>query len=445
MLDGYQNTKLQSRRRASAQGRTFVLHMTQSNPQQTKAAADTSLTPAQKTKRRFLKNKPAIFGLIVIAFSLIVFALGPLMTPDSTPDANNQMLAASLVPPGFKTDILNIQLNREVQKTSFFSKVVTGTPSFVRQEPYNSYSFEGADIVLVPFEGLREDGSRIDGSPTRYALADVLYPLAGSAKVDSTTMSSVTFEHVDGSTMTKSIAEMREAVEAQSLSSRSYALGSDKFGRDVLSRLIIGVRISLLVGLIAVVISLTIGVFMGAIAGYFGGKTDDAIMLLINTVWSIPTLLLVFAIVLVLGKGFWQIFTAVGLTMWVEVARIVRGQVISLREVQFVEAARGLGFGHWRIIVRHILPNIVGPVMVIAAANFATAILIEAGLSYLGFGIQPPGASWGTMLKEYYNYVTSGKPYLAFFPAAAIMLMVLAFNLVGNGLRDALDVRGKSS
>ena len=166
-------------------------------------------------------------------------------------------------------------------------------------------------------------------------------------------------------------------------------------------------------------------------------------MLLINTVWSIPTLLLVFAIVLALGRGVSIIFLAVGLTMWVDVARIVRGQVLALKEVQFVEAAQSMGFRTWRILSKHILPNCMGPVMVVAAANFAMAILIEAGLSYLGFGIQPPQPSWGTMLNENYGYAIGGKPFLALTPALAIMLMVLAFNLVGNGLRDALDVKTK--
>jgi len=199
-----------------------------------------------------------------------------------------------------------------------------------------------------------------------------------------------------------------------------------------------------LVGLIAVGISLTIGLLLGSLAGYFGGRVDDFIMLLINTVWSIPTLLLVFAIVLAMGRGIGIIFLAVGLTMWVDVARIVRGQVMSLKEIQFVEAAQSMGFRTMRIIVKHILPNILGPVMVIAAANFAMAILIEAGLSYLGFGIKPPTPSWGTMLNENYGYALSGKPFLALIPALAIMLMVLAFNLVGNGFRDALDVKSRN-
>jgi peptide/nickel transport system permease protein len=142
-----------------------------------------------------------------------------------------------------------------------------------------------------------------------------------------------------------------------------------------------------------------------------------------------------------LGKGFWQIFIAVGLTMWVSVARLVRGQVMAIKEMEFVEAARALGFKNSRIIIRHILPNVLGPLMVIAAGNFATAIIIEAGLSFLGIGIQPPMPSWGLMIKENYNFIITHNPLLAVIPGIAIMILVLAFNLLGNGLRDALDVK----
>ena len=177
-------------------------------------------------------------------------------------------------------------------------------------------------------------------------------------------------------------------------------------------------------------------------AGYFGGKTDNIIMWFINVIWSMPTLLLVFGITLTLGKGFWQIFIAVGLTMWVSVARVVRGQVLALREMEYIQAAKALGLKNGRIIIRHILPNVLGPVMVIAASNFASAIIIEAGLSFLGVGIQPPTPSWGLMIKENYNFIITHNPALALAPGIAIMILVLAFNLLGNGLRDALDVRG---
>ena len=174
------------------------------------------------------------------------------------------------------------------------------------------------------------------------------------------------------------------------IGNKYYFLGTDKFGRDLLSRVMAGSVVSLSVGFIAVFISLIIGITLGSIAGYFRGAIDELIMWLINVVWSVPTILLVIAVTLALGKGFSQVFIAVGLTMWVEVARVVRGQIISLREREFVEAGKALGYSNSRIIIKHILPNIMGPVIVISAANFAGAILIEAGLSFLGIGAQIP-------------------------------------------------------
>jgi len=164
-------------------------------------------------------------------------------------------------------------------------------------------------------------------------------------------------------------------------------------------------------------------------------------MWLVNVTWSIPTLLLVFAITMALGKGFWQIFIAVGLTMWVPVTRLVRGQVLAVKELEYITAARALGFSNSRIILRHILPNIIGPILVLAASTFATAIIVEAGLSFLGIGVQPPQPSWGLMIKENYNFLITHNPMLALIPGFAIMLLVLAFNLLGNGLRDAVDVK----
>jgi peptide/nickel transport system permease protein len=195
------------------------------------------------------------------------------------------------------------------------------------------------------------------------------------------------------------------------------------------------------VGFIAVLISLLVGITLGSMAAYFGGWIDQFIVWFINVIWSIPTLLLVIAITMALGKGYWQVFIAVGLTMWVEVARVVRGQVMSIREKEFVEAGTALGYSSFRIIFRHILPNVLSPLIVISAANFASAILIEAGLSFLGIGVQPPTPSWGIMIKEHYGYIILDYAYLAILPGLAIMVMVLAFMIVGNGLRDALDVK----
>jgi len=222
---------------------------------------------------------------------------------------------------------------------------------------------------------------------------------------------------------------------------RTFWLGTDRYGRDVLSQLMIGARISLAVGFIAVFIALLIGVFVGATAGYFGGKIDAALTWLINVVWSIPTLLLVIAISFALGKGFWQIFIAIGLTMWVDIARVVRGQTLALKQQDFVEAGRALGFSNFRIIFKHILPNILGTLVVLSAANFSSAILMEAGLSFLGMGVQPPIPSWGMMMKENYAYIVLDKAYLAIAPGIVIMLLVLAFMLIGSALRNAMDVK----
>jgi peptide/nickel transport system permease protein len=203
--------------------------------------------------------------------------------------------------------------------------------------------------------------------------------------------------------------------------------------------MILGTRISLSVGIVSVIISMFVGVFLGAIAGYYGGKWDNIISWLINVIWSLPSLLLVIAISFALGKGFWQVFIAIGLSMWVEVARLVRGQILSIKEVEFVEAAKALGYHEIRIIFRHILPNIIGPLLVMASANFASAILLEAGLSFLGFGAQPPTPTWGGMVKEHYGYIIMDAAYLAIIPGLAIMLLVYAFNIFSSGIRDAFD------
>ena len=401
-------------------------------------------SPNQKAFKRLLKNKPAVFGMIFIVFAVLIAIFAYLIIPDSTPNANDQIVELALKDPNFKTKMLRIAKNRAFKKQSLLTHILFGTPNIYQQIPINNYHIQGDSIYVEKYRGENyETGELLTGKTMQWHLVDVVYPIASSRMQFEKKGQAYFFKTIAGESIQANINQLTETIKKDFIFDKSYYLGTDKFGRSMLSRLVLGVRISLLVGLIAVFISLTIGIFLGAIAGYFGGKVDDFIMLLINTAWSIPTLLLVFAIVLALGRGVTNIFVAVGLTMWVDVARIVRGQVIGLREIQFVEAAQSMGFNTWRIITRHILPNILGPVMVIAAANFATAILLEAGLSYLGFGIQAPKPSWGTMLNENYGYAISGKAFLALIPAMAIMLMVLAFNLIGNGFRDALDVKAK--
>jgi len=356
-----------------------------------------------------------VAGLCLISLAVLVSITAYFIAPDSTPYANRMTLEISGQRPGFRITMLALRKEHSVPEAGFFERLLFGREAPLTYVPVRTWRFAGNGIAVQKYV----DEETVIAE--QYSLAKVWYgreqPLQEPAQV------------------------VRQRIEKERIISKTFWLGTDRFGRDILSRLLVGTRVSLSVGCIAVIISLSIGVLLGALAGYFRGRTDDVVMWLINVIWSVPTLLLVFAITLALGKGFWQVFIAVGLTMWVQVARIIRGQVMALRELQFVEAARALGYGHMRIIARHILPNIMGPVMVVAAGNFATAIVIEAGLSFLGVGVQPPQPSWGLMIKENYNFIITHNPLLALAPGVAIMLMVLAFNLLGNGLRDALDVR----
>jgi peptide/nickel transport system permease protein len=393
-------------------------------------------SPNKRAWQRFKRNHLGIFGLLMISFSVILALFGYLITPDKTPNANDQINEIRDADLGFSTLLLKVRKNRNFEKIGFFNRTFFGAENEYQLVPITEFEVGKDSIKVLIYQGEDEIGK-----PAEFALANVIYPISATQNEVQSDDKKQSFFDVKNKRQTIDLAELQKMVKENHVINRTFWLGTDHFGRDILSRLIIGVRVSLLVGLIAVIISLTIGIFMGAIAGYYGKKTDDFIMLIINTVWSIPTLLLVFALIIALGRGFWQIFLAVGLTMWVDVARIVRGQVMSVKTIQFVEAGQSFGFSDFRIIFRHILPNILGPVMVIAAANFATAILIEAGLSYLGFGIQPPQPSWGNMLKDGYGYFISSNIYPALFPGLAIMFMVLAFNLVGNAFRDALDVK----
>ncbi|CAA0179070.1 Probable ABC-type transport system, permease component [Tenacibaculum maritimum] len=334
-------------------------------------------------------------SLLFIIFCGFIGIFCYLLAPDNSYASNQMHLEIHSKPPGFSIPMLTIP-SKEKKNESFFSILLNGTQHNDLEIPIKSYNIKRNTLEIVTFSDHLTKTyplSALHQNPTKY------------------------------------------------IKEKTFYLGTDKYGRDLLSRLLVGTRISFFIGFIAVFISLLIGIPIGAIAGYFGGKTDAFIMWIINITWSIPTLLLVIAITLALGKGFWQVFIAVGLTMWVEVARVVRGQVITTKQQQYVEAAKALGFSNLRIIFKHILPNIVAPIIVISAANFAGAILIESGLSFLGIGAQPPTPSWGAMIKNHYNYIILGKPYLAIIPGMAIMSLVMAFMLVGNALRDAIDVK----
>ncbi|WP_420552425.1 ABC transporter permease [Tenacibaculum aiptasiae] len=345
--------------------------------------------------QKFKQSKTGMFSFWFIILCGFIAVFCYVLAPDNSNSANQMHLEIHSKPPGFSVQMLNIPSEKE-NGQSWFSIFMNGKQNSNTEAPIKSYSVQNNLLEVVKYS--------------------------------------------DNLTKTYPLSLFNNTPE-EYIEQKTFWFGTDKYGRDLLSRLLIGARISFFIGFIAVFISLLIGIPIGAIAGYFGGKIDDFIMWVINITWSIPTLLLVIAITLALGKGFWQVFIAVGLTMWVEVARVVRGQVITTKQQQYVEAAKALGFSDFRIIFKHILPNILAPIIVISAANFAAAILIESGLSFLGIGAQPPTPSWGAMIKNHYNYIILGKPFLAIIPGLAIMSLVMAFMLIGNTLRDALDVK----
>ncbi|MDX9846295.1 MAG: ABC transporter permease [Tenuifilaceae bacterium] len=393
-------------------------------------------SPWQVAFRKFFRNRLSLISSVFVGLVALLAILGYLIAPDSTPWANNQHLEIATKNPGFKTNFFLIPRSADIAKKELLGKLAGGEQSRFREVPMIDYRIEDWKIIITEYTE-PEDSITIESI---YTVTEVLFP---NRPIEDIILNETTLTLMgkDGN-IELSKDDIESAIEKIHVKTRRFWLGTDRFGRDMLSRLIIGARISLAVGFIAVAISLLIGIVLGATAGYIRGWYDDLVMWLIYVVWSIPTLLMVIALTMVLGKGFWQIFVAVGLTMWVEVARVVRGQVMSLREKEFVEAAKVLGFGTWRIVFRHILPNVMGPVAIISAGNFATAILLEAGLSFLGIGVQPPIPSWGTMIKDHYGYLIMDKAFLAILPGITIMLLVLAFTLIGNGLRDALDTKG---
>lgn len=396
-----------------------------------------SYSLAHHAWKRFKKNRLAMFSLYFIILTVIIALLGFLITPDSTPNSNNQVLELSVKPPGFKVQMLLVRENQDIKEVNFISKMLYGQPSFYHYIPIYNYGFQGPFIVAEGYTGMVPN----NGPVVKYNMADVIYPLDYNKHLvnDSVKLSTIAYVFGSSTPISRTYKDMSEEIKAKNIVTKTYLLGTDQEGRDLLSRLMIGTRISLAVGFISVLIAFSIGIFLGATAGFYRGKWDEFVMWLINVVWSLPTLLLVIAITLALGKGFWQVFIAVGLTMWVDVARIVRGQVMSIREENFIEAGNAMGFSNFRVIFKHILPNIMGAIIVVAADNFASAILIEAGLSFLGIGAQPPIASWGAMINTNRGYIITDSAYLAFLPGICIMFMVLAFFLLGNGLRDALD------
>lgn len=408
-------------------------------------------TPFYYIKKRLFANIPAVFGMFIIFVAVIISALGYSIMPDNTPYANGRVGTIAKKPPGFEVKMIKIRKNQEIEQRGFFKKMLFGQESSYRLFPFTSQkSFPELMVVLAKYEEKTSEGDLERIAEEKIYIVDAVLPLyvgddkvikKGSDKKYHIDGNQVHYLDLEGNKKTISRKELITRFNKECIETRHYRLGTDVSGRDILSLLLFGVRVSLGIGIISVIISFIVGFTLGSLAGFFGGAVDNFIMWFMSVVWSIPGIMLVIAISLAFqSRGVWVAFVAVGLTTWVEIARVVRGQIMSVKQKLYVEAARALGIPNRRIIFSHILPNIIGPLIVIMTSNFASAILIEAGLSFLGLGVQSPMSSWGMMIEEGRGFIThEGKFYLVLYPSICIAIMVLAFNLFGNGLRDAYD------
>lgn len=356
-----------------------------------------------KVFKKIKKNYIMLAAMVYIFLWIIIGSLAHVLAFDPTPDANIQYTVLASKPPG--TSIQFVKTKKDGKQEFFLNKILFGYFPIYEYTPITSYTIQEDALIVQAYRG--------ENLPTNEMVIN----------------------------KSKWYVEDAES----NIKNHTFLLGTDHLGRDIMSRILLGSRVSLLVGFFAVIISLSIGIFIGGIAGYYGGWIDQIVLWKMSVFWSIPTLLLAMALFVALKPYVDQqlglVFLAIGLTMWVSLSRVVRGQVKQFKQIDFVEAAQTMSYNDFRIIFKHILPNLLGPLLVIMASNFANAILIESGLSFLGLGIQAPSPSWGGLLSEFKDYIGTNLSYLALFPGLLILFLVLSFNLVGNGLRDALDIK----
>lgn len=386
------------------------------------------------------------FSICVIVAAIFISILGANIRPDSSLDSNRQIAQIGRLEPGEVIRFLSIRKNKKVTSKTFFEKLFFGgEESINRLVPIYNYEIVGSEIIVEEYTG-ESDNKNYVPSLITIDLVDVLYPVNVSQPISVDVNQKITFRTIENVIVSINREDLIEEVTNNNIIYEKFYLGTDKHGRDLLSRLMSGTIVSLSIGTISVIISLILGLFFGAVSGYYGGWVDDLILWFINIIWSIPGLLLIISLTLIMGKGFVTVFIAVGLTMWVELARVVRGQVIALREMDYILAGKALGYSNFRIITKHIIPNVMDPVIVICAANFASAILIEAGLSFLGIGVQIPMASWGAIIEQHKEYIViSDKAYLALIPGFLIIVLVFAFMILGNHFRDVFGKKQLSS
>lgn len=368
-----------------------------------------SMTYWQDAWRRLKKNKLSMLGLAFIIFMGLTAIIGPYIIEH---DYSTQQLTLANIPP--KIDIYKVD-----DETYFYM--------------HSEYK-----LFQVSADGELLD--KIKETQNNLTERNRVYDIAGKEVVLDYKYGSMKAEENPEGIKYKLYIDGVEAKVADRVQNQSYLFGTDALGRDMLSRVIYGARISLLIALIATVVNFFIGVLYGGISGYFGGQVDNIMMRIVDIINVIPLLLYVILLSVIIGSGLKSIIIAIGSVYWVGMARIVRGQVLALKEQEYVLSARTLGASNMRIMIRHLIPNAMGPIIVSLTMMIPSAIFTEAFLSFIGLGVNAPLASWGTLANDALGGLRS-YPYQLFYPSLAISLTMLAFNFLGDGLRDALDPR----
>ncbi|MEL7647167.1 MAG: ABC transporter permease [Sedimentibacter sp.] len=387
-----------------------------------------SLTFWQDAKRRLKENKVAMVSLIAIVIVIFACTFVPMFYPISF---ENQILDFANI--GIMMDIYEVNGSYFYMNGEYYLIDVTSDGKLLQKHPIVKddtankkyiYNFDGQEVI-------------VDYSPYFNAKKEYM-DLEKKAKKDSSIDLTEAKFNLDNAKKVEVKAGDQILTSVDRVHNKTYILGTDNLGRDMFIRLLHGGRISLIVGFVAAFVNLIIGVLYGGIAGYIGGKADNVMMRIVDVISAIPTLLYVILLMVVMGNGMMPIIIALSITYWLSMARLVRGQVLGLKEQEFVLAAQSLGASTKRIMLRHLIPNMMGPIMVSATMQIPSAIFTEAFLSFVGLGVSAPQASWGSLCNDaLLTYMTY--PYQLFLPAFAISITILAFNLFSDGLRDALD------
>lgn len=388
-----------------------------------------SLTYWQDAVRRLKQNKVAVVSLVIILIIVLMAVFVPLFWPIQYSD---QVLDFSNIPPNL--EVYEISDGNYIYVTKAYKAIEVSRDGELLQMYKVKKDDQDNRMYIYDFEGKE---LIVDYSLYMQAKKEYL-ALEKKAKKDPTIDLTEAQFNLDNAKKIEIRFDGNEILPTKTIRNKTYIFGTDYLGRDMFIRVIYGGRISLIVGFVAAFLNFVIGVLYGGISGYFGGRVDNIMMRIVDIIGSIPTLLYVILLMVIMSPGLGTIIVALSITHWLSMARIVRGQVLSLKEQEFVLAAKTLGASTKRIMLKHLIPNIMGPVMVSVTMQVPQAIFTEAFLSFVGLGISAPKASWGALCNDalagLFTY-----PYQLFYPAVAISITILAFNLFGDGLRDALD------